>query len=367
MRRTSFRPLTTQPKGGGSGRCPGADWRRRGTAIRADELVRAISTRAAQPAELQRRRRRCNRLGRQWTEPVPAGRQRELPGGALSSRLHGDVQRHPQPERLRGRERRVLDELGRRRRLRLERRERVRRGRGLPHRGERGRLRRRGQLPVPSRRSTTGDVEAPCPQGRRRLRPPADRVQLHRGRPDDKLRGRWAQRAEAPSPPARTPLRSLPVAGFTTTTSGCTDVVLSSPQSTVPVCTITNTADAVPLLRLQVRKVVVGSSRPPSDFSFRVGRGTLRFEADGVNEGVVPAGTYTVTEVPAEGFTTTTSGCTGIVIADPPAADPRLHDHEHRHDPRAVSARHVAHLHGQTSRRGRLGNARLLQPEIPSR
>ena len=43
----------------------------------------------------------------------------------------------------------------------------------------------------------------------------------------------------------------------------------------------------------------------------------MRFEADGVNEGVVPAGTYTVTEVPTEGFTTTTSGCTGIVIASP--------------------------------------------------
>ena len=108
-----------------------------------------------------------------------------------------------------------------------------------------------------------------------------------------------------------------PVTGFRTTYSGCTDVEVSSPQPPVPVCTITNTAEDVPQLRLQVRKVVVGSSRPPSDFSFHVGGRTIRFEADGVNEGVVPAGTYTVTEVPVEGFRTTTSGCTGIVVASP--------------------------------------------------
>ena len=109
-----------------------------------ERLRRSRAARTAQPAELQRRRRRGDRLGRQWTKPVPAGRQRLLPGGALPSGLHGDVQRHPQRERLRGRERRVFDGLGRRRRLRLERRERVRRRRGLPHRGERGRLQRRG-------------------------------------------------------------------------------------------------------------------------------------------------------------------------------------------------------------------------------
>ena len=72
-----------------------------------------------------------------------------------------------------------------------------------------------------------------------------------------------------------------------------------------------------PRLRLQVRKVVVGSTRPPSDFSFRIGGRTIRFEADGINEGEVPAGTYTVTEVPVEGFTTTNSGCTDIVIQAP--------------------------------------------------
>jgi hypothetical protein len=83
------------------------------------------------------------------------------------------------------------------------------------------------------------------------------------------------------------------------------------------VCTITNTADDAPQLRLRVRKVVVGSSRPPSDFSFRFGGRTIRFEADGLNEGVVPAGTYTVTDVPVDGFTTTTSGCTDIVVASP--------------------------------------------------
>ena len=38
------------------------------------------------------------------------------------------------------------------------------------------------------------------------------------------------------------------VAGFAASFSGCTDIVLASPQPTVPVCTITNTADQAPLL-----------------------------------------------------------------------------------------------------------------------
>ncbi len=104
--------------------------------------------------------------------------------------------------------------------------------------------------------------------------------------------------------------------GFATTYDGCTGVI-APPQPPVPVCTITNTADAQPRLRLQVRKIVVGSTRPPSDFSFRIGGRTIRFDADGVVEGAVPAGTYTVTEVPVDGFTTTTSGCTNIVVEAP--------------------------------------------------
>ena len=43
-----------------------------------------------------------------------------------------------------------------------------------------------------------GVVEAPCPEGRGRLRPPADRVQLHGGRADDELRRRRAERTDTP-------------------------------------------------------------------------------------------------------------------------------------------------------------------------
>ena len=109
-----------------------------------------------------------------------------------------------------------------------------------------------------------------------------------------------------------------PVAGFTATTDGCSGIVLSAPQQTVPVCTITNAAQTVTPLKLQVQKVVVGSSQPPSDFSFKVNDGTpTPFTADGENELTLPAGTYDVTELPADGFTTTTEGCNGIVLSAP--------------------------------------------------
>ena len=114
------------------------------------------------------------------------------------------------------------------------------------------------------------------------------------------------------------------VSGWTTTYSGCSGIVLASSQTTVPTCTITNTKQqsAPPPPppenpKLNVKKVVVGDSTAPSAFSFTVsnGGGTRAFEADGTNTLSLPAGTYTVTETAVSGWTTTYSGCSGIVLA----------------------------------------------------
>ena len=114
----------------------------------------------------------------------------------------------------------------------------------------------------------------------------------------------------------------VPEAGFTTTFDNCSNVVLDVPQQVVPVCTITNTALPAQPLMLIVRKVVVGSAKPVGQFSFTVNGQTTPFEPDGQNEVTLPAGTYTVTEPPVEGFETTRAGCDDIVIAAPQSAPP---------------------------------------------
>ncbi len=156
----------------------------------------------------------------------------------------------------------VLDGLGRRRRLRLERCERVRGRRGLPHRCERRRLQRRGRLPVHRREPSVDIAEAPRPQGRRRLR--------------------RARRASSASPST--------------------------------------------------------GRRRASTY-------------DGENEVTLPAGTYTVTEPPVAGFTTTHLGLHGCRPLRPAAVCPRLHDHEHRRQARRCSPSRSAR--SSSGRRGR--------------
>ena len=113
------------------------------------------------------------------------------------------------------------------------------------------------------------------------------------------------------------------VSGWTTSYSGCSNITLSSTQSTVPTCTITNTKQEeappppAPSPKLNVKKVVVGATTSPSAFSFAVsnGGGTHAFEADGQNQLTLPAGTYSVTEPAVSGWTTTYSGCSNITLS----------------------------------------------------
>jgi hypothetical protein len=107
-------------------------------------------------------------------------------------------------------------------------------------------------------------------------------------------------------------------AGYTTSYTGCSTVVLAAGGSAT--CTITNNdvAPAAPPT-LTVTKVVVnndGGTRVASDFGFSVnGAAAVAFESDGSNALSVPAGTYTVTEPAAAGYTTSYAGCSNVVLA----------------------------------------------------
>lgn len=66
---------------------------------------------------------------------------------------------------------------------------------------------------------------------------------------------------------------------------------------------------------LIVKKVIVGGSAATTSFSFlRNGIATTSFEADGQNDVTVPVGTYTVTEVPPVGYTSSYSNCTAVAV-----------------------------------------------------
>ena len=70
--------------------------------------------------------------------------------------------------------------------------------------------------------------------------------------------------------------------------------------------------------KLVVEKIVVnddGGTATPDDFSFQVNGGPAQqFESDGRNALEVDPGTYTVTEPPVSGYTTTYDNCTDLVL-----------------------------------------------------
>ncbi len=82
-------------------------------------------------------------------------------------------------------------------------------------------------------------------------------------------------------------------------------------------CTITNDDQAGTLI---VRKVLIkdnGGSESLTDFKYKINDGVeTAFEADGENSSSVNAGTYTITEVTAEGYTTSYSNCANVVVSN---------------------------------------------------
>lgn len=67
--------------------------------------------------------------------------------------------------------------------------------------------------------------------------------------------------------------------------------------------------------RVIVHKEVVGTSTSPANFSFSVNRGDeIAFDEDGSNEVTLAAGSYSIVEASAPGYTTTYSdGCSGTI------------------------------------------------------
>lgn len=103
------------------------------------------------------------------------------------------------------------------------------------------------------------------------------------------------------------------VDGYSATYDNCTNVFV--PNGGSATCTITNDDQEATLI---VKKVVnndYGGTLGAAAFSFSVNSGdAVSFEEDGQNDVAVPAGTYTVVETAADGYTTTYNNCTDVVI-----------------------------------------------------
>ncbi len=103
------------------------------------------------------------------------------------------------------------------------------------------------------------------------------------------------------------------VTGYTTTYNNCSNI--SIPPGGTATCTITNNDQPGTLI---VKKVLVndnGGSKAVNDFSFSVNGGSaITFEADGQNDLLVNAGTYSVVETPMDGYSTTYNNCSNVVI-----------------------------------------------------
>jgi len=110
------------------------------------------------------------------------------------------------------------------------------------------------------------------------------------------------------------------VSGYTTTYSTCSSVVVANGGTET--CTITNDDQAGTLI---VKKLVVndnGGTKIATDFSFQLNGGSATaFLQDtgplyGKNTLTVSAGTYNVTEPAVSGYTTTSSTCSSVVVAN---------------------------------------------------
>ena len=149
-------------------------------------------------------------------------------------------------------------------------------------------------------------------QGQRRHR---HRVRGRRPERPDRQR-RHTTRSPSPQQPATPP----------PTTTATTSHIANGGTAT---CTITNNDQPAKLI---VKKIVIndnGGTKIAADFSFQVNGGSATsFEADGQNDLTVDAGSYSVTEPAAAGYTTTYDNCDNVALANGGHRD--LHDHQQR-------------------------------------
>jgi hypothetical protein len=98
--------------------------------------------------------------------------------------------------------------------------------------------------------------------------------------------------------------------GFATKYANCSG--LQVPNGGRATCTISNDDQPGELI---VTKVIIGGDAAPEDFSFRVNGGSATdFEPDGSNAISVPAGSYSVVETTAPGWTITYENCSQVPV-----------------------------------------------------
>jgi fimbrial isopeptide formation D2 family protein len=104
-----------------------------------------------------------------------------------------------------------------------------------------------------------------------------------------------------------------PVAGYDTTYQNCSEVAVVNGQQAT--CTIENDDQPGELIVIKDLTTDDGSDASCDDFSFAVDGGNpIAFEADCTNEMTVDAGTYSVVETDADGFSTEYANCSGLQV-----------------------------------------------------
>jgi large repetitive protein len=100
--------------------------------------------------------------------------------------------------------------------------------------------------------------------------------------------------------------------GYSTSYENCSAVAIANGGKAT--CTISNDDKPASLI---VKKVVAGGDLDCEDFSFTVNGGdAITFDDDCENKLTVDAGTYTIVETDADGYTTTYDNCSQVAIAN---------------------------------------------------
>ncbi len=102
--------------------------------------------------------------------------------------------------------------------------------------------------------------------------------------------------------------------GYTTTYNNCANVEVSLGETET--CTITNDDQPGTLVVNKVLTQDNGGTDPVTSFSYKVNGGaSVPFEADASNSSTVSAGTYSVVENAATGYTTTYNNCANVEVS----------------------------------------------------
>ena len=117
------------------------------------------------------------------------------------------------------------------------------------------------------------------------------------------------------------------VTGYATSYSNCTNVTVPAGGSAT--CTVTNNDQPATLTVVKDLTNDNGGTASCGNFKFTVNAGSeTAFEGDCSNELTVNAGTYSVAETAATGYTTTYTNCSSVVIANGGSATCTIHNND---------------------------------------